>query len=45
MDYYKNREGRKSIRDKDKSSYGPLNKAISDMSLIIRIDHLTRVKI
>jgi len=45
MDYYKNREGRKSIRDKDKSSYDPLNKAISDMSLIIRIDHLTRVKI
>lgn len=45
MDYYKNREARKSIRDKYKSDYDPLNKAISDMSLIIRIDHLTRVKI
>ena len=45
MDYYKNREGRKSIRDKDKSSYDPLNKAISDLSLVIRIDHLKRVKI
>jgi hypothetical protein len=45
MDYYKNRAARESIRDKDKSTYDPLNKAMGDMSLIIRIDHLTRVKI
>ena len=44
MDYYKNREARKLKRDQAKSDYDPLNKAVNDMSLVIRIDHLNRVK-
>lgn len=45
LDYYKNREARKAIRDKTKSDYDALNKLAGDISSVVRIDHLTRVKI
>jgi hypothetical protein len=44
LDYYKNREARKDKRDQFKSEYGPLRKLASDITTIIRIDHLTGVK-
>jgi hypothetical protein len=44
LDYYKNREARKNKRDQFKSEYGPLRKLASDITTVIRIDHLTSVK-
>ncbi len=44
MDYYKNREARKTKRNQAKSTYDPVNKSVADMSAIVRIDHLNRVK-
>jgi hypothetical protein len=44
MDYYKNRDARKMKRDQAKSDYDPLDKTIADLSYVIRMDHLKRVK-
>jgi hypothetical protein len=43
MDYYKHHEARNAKRVEKKSDYDPVNKAVSDLSLISRIDHLTEV--
>jgi len=44
LDYYKNREVRKAKRDQFKNEYDPLRKLASDITTIVRIDHLTSVK-
>jgi hypothetical protein len=44
LDYYKNREARKVKRDQFKSEYAPLRKLASDITTVMRIDHLTSVK-
>ena len=44
LDYYKNREARKAKRDQFKSEYDPLRRLASDITTIMRIDHLTSVK-
>ncbi len=45
LDYYSHREARKKKRDQVKSDYDPLNKIAGDISTVVRIDHLIRVKI
>ena len=44
LDYYKNREARKVKRDQFNSEYAPLRKLASDITTVLRIDHLTSVK-
>jgi hypothetical protein len=44
LDYYKNREARKTKRDQFKSEYDPLRKLSNDITTVVRIDHLTMVK-
>ena len=44
LDYYKNRDVRMSKRDAAKNDYGTLQKTLSDLGTVNRIDHLFRVK-
>ena len=44
LDYYKNREARKAKRDQFNSEYAPLRRLASDITTVMRIDHLTSVK-
>jgi len=44
MDYYKNRDMRYSKRAQFKNDYDPMRRLATDLSLIVRIDHLDRVK-
>jgi hypothetical protein len=45
LDYYNNREARRKIRDKAKNDYDAANKLAAEISSVVRIDHLNRVKI